>query len=114
MDVALALLLAVLAVGFLGTWYYALWRGWRHVSRDQTQAERRFAVSALACLMLVPVALAIVGAGGTANVVIAIAMAVVVPVLIVIGVRDHRRRERRIRARRHGTSDGNDRTGPFA
>ena len=105
MDIALAVLLAIIAVGFLGMWYYALWRGWRYASRDQTQAERRFAVSAVAFLLLVPVALAVVGAsGGTAKVVIAIAMAIVLPVLIIIGVRDHRRRERRIRARRHGNT----------
>lgn len=109
MDVVPALLLAIFAVGFLGTWYYALWRGWRYAARDQARAERRFAVSALAFLILVPVALAVVGASDrTAKVVIAIAMAVALPLLISIGVRDHRRRERRIQARRHGTSDGNE------
>jgi peptidoglycan/LPS O-acetylase OafA/YrhL len=109
MEVALALLIAIIAVVLLGAWYYALWRGWGHASRDQTRAERRLAVSGVAVLLLLPVALAVGGASdGTATVAIAIGMAGVLPALIIVGVRDHRRRERRIRARRHGTSDGNE------
>jgi hypothetical protein len=50
--------------------------------------------------------LAVAGASnGEALIAIAIGMAAVLPVLIIIGARDHRRRENRIRARRHGTSD---------
>jgi O-antigen/teichoic acid export membrane protein len=109
MEVALAVIIAIVAVGFLGTWYYALWRGWRHASRDQTPVERRIVVSGVAALILLPVALAVVGASdGAAIIAIAVAMAVVLPVLIIIGARDHRRRAKRIREGRHGTSDGDD------
>jgi hypothetical protein len=102
----LGALLAIIAVAFLGVWYCALWRVWRDASRDQTRAERRLVLSALAVLVLLPIALAVVGASdGTAKVAIAIAVAVVLPVLFIIGARDHLRRQRRLRARGHGTLD---------
>jgi O-antigen/teichoic acid export membrane protein len=107
MNVALAVIIAIVAVALLGTWYYALWRGWRHASRDQTPVERRIVVSGVAALALLPVALALAGASdGAAMIAIAVAMAVVLPALIIVGARDHRRREGRIRERHHGTSDG--------
>ena len=110
MDVALTLLLAIVAVSLLGIWIYALWRGWRHASKDTPRSERRLAASALAALvLLLPLTLAVLGASEhTANIAIAIGMAVVLPVLIGVGVRDRRRRERRIHARRHGTSGDDD------
>ena len=98
-DIALALLLTVIAVGLLGPRHHALWRGYASCLQERDPSRAAFSrVSRLACLMLVPVALAVVGAsGGTAKVVIAIAMAVVLPVLTVIGERDHRGREQGIR-----------------
>jgi peptidoglycan/LPS O-acetylase OafA/YrhL len=116
MDVALALILAIIAVGFLCVWNYALWRGWRHASRDHTRIERQLALSGVAVLMLLPVALAVVGASdGTAKVVIATAIAVVLPFLIVIGARAHRRRERRIQApSRHLKGQLNAHPGPVS
>ena len=42
MNVALMLVAAIIAVAFLGTFYYALWRGWRYASGDITPTERRF------------------------------------------------------------------------
>jgi hypothetical protein len=109
MDAALTILLVIIAVGLVGTWSYALWRGWRHASRDQTQAERRFAVSGLGLLLLLPIALAVLGASAdTAKTFIAIGVAGVLPVLIIVGARDHRRRERRIRTRRHQPRGGNE------
>ena len=100
------LVVAVTAVALLGMFYYALWRGSRHASRDLTRTERRLAVWAFAALvLLLPVALAVLDASDrTVNFALGIGMAVVIPVLIIVGMRDHRRREKRIRARRHGTS----------
>lgn len=97
---------AIIAVALLGTFYYALWRGWRHASSDMTPTERRLVFSGLAALvLLLPVALGVLDASdGTANFALGIGMAAVIPVLIIVGMRDHRRRERRIQARRHGTS----------
>lgn len=96
------LAVAVIAVALLGTFYYALWRGWRHASRDLTRTERRLVVWAFAALMLLlPVALAVLDASDrTVNLALGLGMAVVIPVLIIIGMRDHHRRERRIQARR--------------
>ncbi len=111
-DVALEVVIAIVAVGSLGTWYYALWRGWRYASRDQTPAERANRGVRDRGSNALPVALAVVGAlDGAAIMAIAVGLAVVVPVLLIIGDRNHRRRERRIRERRerrHGTSDGED------
>lgn len=108
-DVALAIMIALIAVAFLGTWYYALWRGWRHALKGHPPTERRILISGLAALLLLPVGLAVVGASDDAAMIaIVIAMAVVLPVLTIIGAREHRRRERRIEARRHGPSDGDD------
>jgi hypothetical protein len=108
-DVALTLVLAAIGVGLFGAWSYALWRGWRHASRDQTRAERRLAVSGFAVLALLPIGFAVPGVSDdVARIAIAIGVAAVLPVFLIIGVRDHRRRERRIRARRHGTSGGDE------
>ena len=94
MEAALTLLLAIVAVSLLGIWIYALWRGWSHASRYTPRPERRLAASALAALVLLPVALAVLGASDdTATIAIAIGMAAVLPVLIYVAVRDHRRRE---------------------
>ena len=105
MDVALALVVAIIALALLGTFYYALWRGWRYASGDMTAIERRLLVSGCAAL---PLLLAVLGALGasdrTANIAIGIGMAAVMPVLFISGVRDHRRRERRIQARRQDSS----------
>ena len=100
------LAIAVIAVALLGTFYYALWRGSRHASRDLTRTERRVAVWAFAALvLLLPVALAVLDASDrTVNFALGIGMAVVIPVLIIVGMRDHRRREQRIQTRRRGTS----------
>ena len=105
MNVALMLVVAIIAVALLGTFCYALWRGWRYASGDMTPTERRLLVSGwVALVLLLPVALAVLDASErTANIAIGIGMAAVMPVLIIGGVRDHRRRERRIQARRHGT-----------
>ena len=106
MKIALAVIVVIVAVGGLGVWYAALWRGWRHASGDQTPTERRVVVSGVVAMMLLPIALAVAGASdGEALIAIALAMAAVLPVLIMIGARDHRRREDRSRARRHGTHD---------
>ena len=63
-------------------------------------------VAGLAVLvLLLPVALAVFDASDTtANLALGRGMAAVIPVLIVVGIRDHRHRERRIQARRHGAS----------
>ncbi|HEV2774210.1 MAG TPA: hypothetical protein VGV90_01330 [Solirubrobacteraceae bacterium] len=106
MDVAVMLVVAIIAVALLGTFYYALWRGWRHASGDMTPAERRSVVSGLAALvLLIPFALAVLDASDrTANFAIGIGLAAVIPVLIIVGMRDYRRREGRIQMRRHGPS----------
>lgn len=105
-NAASGLGLALVAV-LVGTWYYGLWRGWRYASREWTRAERRIAVAAFALMLVLPVGLIVGGASdGTARVATAIGVAGVMPVFITIGWRDQRRRERRIRARRHGESEG--------
>ncbi len=99
MEVALMLLLAIVAVSVLGIWTYALWRGWLHASQDFTRSERRLALSGLAAVLLFPVALAFLGASdATTNIAIAVGMAGILPLLLGIGVRDYRRREKRIQA----------------
>lgn len=107
MNIALAVVIAIVAVAGLGVWYGALWRGLRSSSSDQTPTERRIVLSGIASLMLLPIALAAAGVSdGAALIAIAIGMAAVLPGLITIGARDHRRRENRIRARREGTPNG--------
>ena len=100
------LVVAIIAVALLGTFYYALRRGWRHASGDMTPTEQRLLVSGWVALALVlPVALAVLDASErTGNIAIGIGMAAVMPVLISAAWRTHRRREKRIQTRRHGGS----------
>ncbi len=52
--------------------------------------------------MPLPIALAVAGVSdGEALIAIVVAMAVVIPLLVIVGARDHRRRQDRIKARRH-------------